>query len=62
MIHDIDLARAIVGAEIVEQQAMARVVLTDEADLASALLRFDNGVRPTSPPAGSARARSAGSP
>ena len=44
MIHDIDLARAIVGAEIVEQQAMGRLVLTDEADYASALLRFDNGV------------------
>jgi UDP-N-acetylglucosamine 3-dehydrogenase len=44
MIHDIDLARAIVGAEIVEQQAMARTVRTGEPDLASALLRFDNGV------------------
>lgn len=44
MIHDIDLARAIVGAEIVEQHAMARAVRTNEPDLACALLRFDNGV------------------
>lgn len=44
MIHDIDLARAIVGGEIVEQQAMGRPVLTGEPDFANALLRFDNGV------------------
>jgi len=44
MIHDIDLARAIVGGEIVAQHAMVREVLTDEPDFASALLRFDNGV------------------
>jgi predicted dehydrogenase len=44
MIHDIDLARAIVGGEIVEQHAMGRPVLTEEPDFANALLRFDNGV------------------
>jgi UDP-N-acetylglucosamine 3-dehydrogenase len=44
MIHDIDLARAIVGAEVVEVQAMARVVHTTEPDLACALIRFGNGV------------------
>ena len=44
MIHDIDLARAIVGGEIVEHHAMGRPVLTEEPDFANALLRFDNGV------------------
>ena len=44
MIHDIDLARAIVGAEIVEHRAMTRVVRSGEQDLACALLQFDNGV------------------
>jgi UDP-N-acetylglucosamine 3-dehydrogenase len=44
MIHDIDLARAIVGGEIVEQHAMGRPVLTEEPDFANALLGFDNGV------------------
>ena len=44
MIHDIDLARAIIGHEIVEHHAVARSVRTDEPDLAYALLTFDNGV------------------
>ena len=44
MIHDIDLARSIVGSEIVAHQAMTRVVRSDEEDIACALLRFDNGV------------------
>jgi predicted dehydrogenase len=44
MIHDVDLARALVGREIVEHHAMARTVRTGEADYACALLRFDTGV------------------
>jgi UDP-N-acetylglucosamine 3-dehydrogenase len=44
MIHDIDLARALLKADVVDQFAMTRVVRSDEHDLACALLRFDNGV------------------
>ncbi len=44
MIHDIDLARALVRGEVVEQFAMARVVRSQEQDMTCALLRFDNGV------------------
>ncbi len=44
MIHDVDLARAIAGGEVVEHHSMTRAVHTDEPDFASALLRFDNGV------------------
>nr|WP_275941291.1 Gfo/Idh/MocA family oxidoreductase [Planosporangium flavigriseum] len=44
MIHDVDLARAIAGAEVVEHHAMARVVRSGEHDHAMALLLFDNGV------------------
>jgi len=44
MIHDIDLARAIIGGEIVEVTAMGRSVRSGDPDLACALLRFDNGV------------------
>lgn len=44
MIHDVDLARGIVGGEIVEHSAMAREVRTGEPDYACALLRFDSGV------------------
>jgi UDP-N-acetylglucosamine 3-dehydrogenase len=44
MIHDIDLARAAVGGEVVDFTAMARVVRSAELDLACALLQFSNGV------------------
>jgi UDP-N-acetylglucosamine 3-dehydrogenase len=44
MIHDVDLARTLAGAEVVEHHAMAQVVRSGEADLACALLRFSNGV------------------
>jgi predicted dehydrogenase len=44
MIHDIDIARSLLGAEIVEHRAMARVVHSGDHDLACALLMFDNGV------------------
>jgi len=44
MIHDVDLARAVLGAEIVEHRSMTRVVRSGEQDLACALLLFDNGV------------------
>jgi predicted dehydrogenase len=44
MIHDVDLARAIVKSDVVEHSTMSRVVRSGEADLTCALLRFDNGV------------------
>jgi predicted dehydrogenase len=44
MIHDIDLVRGILGAEISQAHAMAKVVRSSEFDFASALLHFDNGV------------------
>ncbi|GIH13969.1 Gfo/Idh/MocA family protein [Rugosimonospora africana] len=44
MIHDVDLAMAIVGQNVVQQEAMARVVRSGDQDLACALLRFENGV------------------
>ncbi|HEY0699524.1 MAG TPA: Gfo/Idh/MocA family oxidoreductase, partial [Micromonospora sp.] len=44
MIHDVDLARAVAGAEIVEHRSMTRVVRSGEPDLACALLMFANGV------------------
>jgi predicted dehydrogenase len=44
MIHDIDLARAAIGGEIVGVQAVGRMVRSDEPDIACALLQFDNGV------------------
>jgi UDP-N-acetylglucosamine 3-dehydrogenase len=44
MIHDVDLARAILGAEIVEHRSMGRVVRSGEQDLTCALLMFDNNV------------------
>jgi predicted dehydrogenase len=44
MIHDIDLARAAVGAEVADYTAVARTVRSSEPDIASALLRFNNGV------------------
>lgn len=44
MIHDVDLARAIVGSDIAEHQSMARVVRSTDQDVACGLLRFENGV------------------
>ncbi|MBX6357099.1 MAG: Gfo/Idh/MocA family oxidoreductase [Micromonosporaceae bacterium] len=44
MIHDVDLARSLLGAEIVEHRAMAKAVRSGDHDLACALLMFDNGV------------------
>lgn len=44
MIHDIDLARAAIGAEIVGVASVGRAVRSGDIDLASALLTFDNGV------------------
>jgi predicted dehydrogenase len=44
MIHDVDLAMGLIGHEVVQQEAMARVVRSGDQDLACALLRFDNGV------------------
>jgi UDP-N-acetylglucosamine 3-dehydrogenase len=44
MIHDVDLARAVVGAEVVDFCAMGSAVRSDEPDLACAILRFSNGV------------------
>ena len=47
MIHDLDLALAFAGASPVAVQATGRAVRTPELDLASALLRFENGVTAT---------------
>ena len=44
MIHDIDLARAAVGSEIVNVSAVGRAVRSGDIDLATALLTFENGV------------------
>jgi UDP-N-acetylglucosamine 3-dehydrogenase len=44
MIHDIDLARAAVGAEVINFTAAARSVRSNTPDLACALLTFENGV------------------
>ena len=44
MIHDVDLARAVVGQEVVAHSAMARDVRTADPDYATALLRFEGGV------------------
>lgn len=44
MIHDVDLARAIVGDEVVGYSAMGREVRTNDPDYAVALLRFADGV------------------
>jgi predicted dehydrogenase len=44
MIHDVDLARSLVGSEVAQYEAMARVVRSEDQDLVCALLRFDNGV------------------
>jgi predicted dehydrogenase len=44
MIHDIDLCRAITGAEIASFQSSAKVVRSGDLDFACALIQFDNGV------------------
>lgn len=44
MIHDIDLARAAIGSEIVKVSSVGRSVRSDDIDLATALLQFSNGV------------------
>ncbi|GAA1041305.1 Gfo/Idh/MocA family oxidoreductase [Virgisporangium ochraceum] len=44
MIHDIDLARAAIGSEIVHVSAVGRAVRSGDIDLATALLTFENGV------------------
>jgi UDP-N-acetylglucosamine 3-dehydrogenase len=44
MIHDVDLARALAGAEVVKHHSITRVVRSGDHDLACALLLFSNGV------------------
>jgi predicted dehydrogenase len=44
MIHDVDLARALAGAEVVKHHSITRVVRSGDHDLACALLLFENGV------------------
>jgi UDP-N-acetylglucosamine 3-dehydrogenase len=44
MIHDIDLARAAIGREIVNITGVGRAVRSDDIDLACALLQFEGGV------------------
>jgi predicted dehydrogenase len=43
MIHDIDLIQTIVGAPVASIDAVGAPVFTDEIDIASARIRFDNG-------------------
>lgn len=47
MIHDIDLALAIAGAELASMSATGRVVMSEKLDLATALLVFTNGLTAT---------------
>lgn len=44
MIHDLDLARSIVGSEVRDVRAVGRTIRGETTDLASALLEFENGV------------------
>jgi UDP-N-acetylglucosamine 3-dehydrogenase len=44
MIHDVDLARAIAGSDVIEAHSITRNVHTEEPDFASALLRFESGM------------------
>jgi predicted dehydrogenase len=44
MIHDLDVVRSIAGCAVVDVEAMATPVHSDVYDLASALLRFENGM------------------
>jgi len=47
MIHDLELALAIAGAEVERVSAMGQCVRSDSLDLVTALLRFTNGVTAT---------------
>jgi len=47
MIHDLDLVLSLVGAPVTAVQAMGRRVRSDALDIATALLRFENGVTAT---------------
>jgi predicted dehydrogenase len=47
MIHDLELALAISGAEVERAAAIGQCVRTDSLDLVTALLRFTNGVTAT---------------
>jgi predicted dehydrogenase len=44
MIHDLDIVRSLVGSPIVDVSATTRVVRSPSADLACALLTFENGI------------------
>lgn len=44
MIHDLDLARALAGSEVVEIQSISQSPKTEGPDLAIALAMFENGV------------------
>jgi predicted dehydrogenase len=43
MIHDLDIVRTIVGCAVVDVSATARLIRSSSADLACALLTFENG-------------------
>ncbi len=47
MIHDLELAVALAGSDVIEVEAIGRRERTAELDLCSALLRFRNGVTAT---------------
>jgi len=47
MIHDIDLALSIAGAELASMSATGRIVMGENLDLATALLVFTNGLTAT---------------
>lgn len=44
LIHDLDLVRSIVRSPVSSVQAVTRAVRSDSEDIASVLLKFDNGV------------------
>jgi UDP-N-acetylglucosamine 3-dehydrogenase len=44
MIHDLDLARKIAGSEVSKMRSITQATRSDSADLAVALLTFENGV------------------
>jgi predicted dehydrogenase len=47
MIHDLDLVLSLVGAPVAAVQAMGRNVRSEALDIATALVRFENGVTAT---------------
>ncbi len=47
MIHDLDIVRRISGAPVASVQAMARPTRSDQEDVATAILAFENGVTAT---------------